>query len=216
MPKTILGRPVDVQFRKMQFLPRFAQKITLRLAMRLVVGQYESYGLPEPNTDVLASHPTLSTDILEVLTHGKVSVCSETQAVSGTIVEFSNGDTSDFDTIVWATGYKTQFPLLKDPLFDWSENLRLPLYLKIMPANIDDIFFVGLIQPLGCLWTLADYQSDLVAHAITKKWQRPSDIERRLAKEHALDAARYSNTTRHADEVDFHEYRKTMQRQLDF
>lgn len=214
VPKTILGRPVDVQYGKIQKLPRLVKRLILRLGLRIFVGQYESYGLPQPETDVLSLHPTLNTDILEMLTHGKVTVCSETQDASGNSVKFANGDSADFDTIIWATGYKTQFSFLQDPQFDWSESLRLPLYLKMMPIDIDDLFFVGLIQPLGCIWALADYQSELVAQIITKKWQRPHDIEMRLAKEHARDSEQYCNTKRHAVEVDFHEYSKTMKQEL--
>ena len=214
VPKTLLGRPVDVQYRKMQWIPRSALNFLFRLALPLIIGRYERYGLPQPTTEVLSSHPTLSTDILELLMHGKIAVRGETKAISGTTVEFSEGDASDFDTIIWATGYKTKFPFLADPQFDWSESLRLPLYQKIFPVDVDDIYFVGLIQPLGCIWALADYQSELIANAIAGKWHRPRDIKQRLAREHARDAAQYSNTTRHAVEVDYHEYKKVMLREL--
>lgn len=210
IPKSLLGRPVDVQFNKLQFLPRFALKYILRWGVRLFVGDYEKYGLPKPQSNVLASHPTLNSDVLELLTHGKLAIHRGIKTINNKTVEFSNGEGVEFDTIIWATGYKTHFPFLSDPRFDWSENIRLPLYLKIMPTDIDDIFFVGLIQPIGCIWALADYQSGLVAQAITKKWQRPGNLGERLAKEHQRDAAQFRNTRRHAAEVEFHAYRNLL------
>ena len=214
VPKLIIGRPVDIQYRKLQKFPRFLRKHIMRLALRVAVGSYERYGLPKPDTEVLASHPTLNTDILEQLVHGTVKVRSATQSISGSNVQFADGSSAQFDTIIWATGYMTQFPFLADPQFDWSDSLRLPLYMKIMPPHIDDIFFVGLIQPLGCIWALADYQAEIVARAIKGTWKRPADISKRLAVEHAHDAAKFHQTVRHAVEVDFHDYLNELKHEL--
>ena len=214
VPKTILGRPVDVQYRKLQKLPRILRNAILRYGVRAYVGPYERYNLPQPHSDVLSTHPTLNSDILEQLTHGRVAVRRATQSASGHTVRFADGESAEFDTIIWATGYVTKFPFLNAPEFDWSESLRLPLYLKMMPVEMRDIFFIGLIQPLGCIWALADYQSELAAHAITGRWKRPADIARRLEAEHARDAARFRQTARHAVEVDYHDYLALMRQEL--
>ena len=186
----------------------------LRMGLRALVGPYERYDLPQPEADILAVHPTLNTDILEQLTHGKVTVRRATKSASERTVRFADGDSDEFDAIVWATGYKTQFPFLKDEGYDWSRSIRIPLYLKIMPADQNDIFFVGLIQPLGCIWALADYQSELVAHAISGKWQRPDDMAARIERDHTEEARRFEPSTRHAVEVDYHEYQRLMEAQL--
>lgn len=215
VPKTILGRPVDIQYRKLQKLPRFLRNAIMRHGVRALVGPYKRYHLPQPSTDVLSTHPTLNTDILEQLTHGKVTVRRATQSMSAHTVRFADGESAEFDTIIWATGFETRFPFLNDAEFDWSQNLRLPLYMKIMPVDMQDIFFIGLIQPLGCIWALADYQAELVAHAITGKWRRPADMADRLAAEHSRDAARFRNTARHAVEVDYHDYLRLLQNELE-
>ncbi len=214
VPKTVFGRPMDIQYRKLTRLPRFFRHALLRLGLQLIVGPYERYALPQPDAEILSVHPTLNTDILEQLTHGKVTIRKATQSASGKNVRFADGTTKDFDTIIWATGYQTRFPFLKDERFDWSQSIRIPLYMKMMPPDLNDIFFIGLIQPLGCIWALADYQSEIAAHAISGKWQRPADLEQRIAHEHALDAKRFQPSTRHAVEVDFHEYRRLMETHL--
>ncbi len=214
VPKTVFGRPIDIQYRKLHRLPRFLRHALLGLGLRIVVGPYERYSLPQPSAEILSVHPTLNTDILEQLTHGKVTIRAATQSASGSTVRFADGGSGDFDAIIWATGYQTRFPFLKDDRFDWSKSLRIPLYMKMIPPDLDDIFFIGLIQPLGCIWALADYQSEIAAHSIGGKWNRPADIDDRLAREHALDARRFQASTRHAVEVDFHEYRRLMEEQL--
>ena len=214
VPKTMLGRPIDIQYRKLHRLPRPIRNAILRVALRAYVGPYERYALPQPEAGILAVHPTLNTDILEQLTHGTVTVRRATQSASGRTVSFADGDSDEFDTIIWATGYRTRFPFLKDERFDWSNSIRIPLYLKIMPVDMDDIFFIGLIQPLGCIWALADFQSELVAHAISGRWQRPADMAARIERDHTEEARRFEPSTRHAVEVDYHDYRRLMEAEL--
>lgn len=214
IPKTVLGRPIDVQYRKLHRLPRFLRNAVLRYGLRAYVGPYERYALPQPDADILAVHPTLNTDILEQLSHGKVTVRRATESASGHTIHFADGDSGEFDTMIWATGYQTRFPFLKDDRFDWSASIRIPLYLKIMPADLDDIFFVGLIQPLGCIWALADYQSELIAHAISGRWRRPEDMAERIERDHTEEARRFEPSTRHAVEVDYHDYRLRMEAEL--
>lgn len=207
-PKTVLGRPVDVQYNKLQRFPRILRNAILSYGIKLLLGPYERYHLPQPEEGVLATHPTLNTDILEQLTHGKVTTRRATVSADGRTVRFADGTSDEFDTIIWATGYKTKFPFFADGLFDWSDRTRLPLFMKMMPTEAEDVFFIGLIQPLGCIWALADLQAELAALAIQGKWKRPADMDQRLAQEHAEDAKKFRQTVRHAVEVDFHDYRK--------
>ncbi len=214
IPKTVLGRPIDVQYRKLQKFPRFVRNTLLNFGLRALVGPYERYGLPQPSFDILSTHPTLNTDILERLTHGKVAVRRATTSADGNMVTFADSTAAPFDTIIWATGYQTRFPYLSNTQFDWSQSTKIPLYMKIMPVDVTDIFFIGLIQPLGCIWALADYQAEIVARAINGTWNRPENIAAKIEQEHAEDAKRYRPTTRHAVEVDYHDYIGIMQREL--
>jgi thioredoxin reductase len=210
VPKTVFGRPIDVQYAKLQKFPRFIRNSVLQYGLGLYLGPYERYSLPQPDERVLVTHPTLNTDILEQLTHGTVATRRATVSAEGKTVHFADGSSGDFDTIIWATGYKTEFPFFKGGAFDWSDKTRLPLYMKMMPAEMDDVYFIGLIQPLGCIWALADLQAELVAHAVKGTWERPADMTRRIEAEHAADAKRFRQTVRHAVEVDFHDYRNLM------
>jgi pyruvate/2-oxoglutarate dehydrogenase complex dihydrolipoamide dehydrogenase (E3) component len=214
VPKTVLGRPIDVQYNKLQKFPRFLRNAILRYGVKLYLGPYDRYHLPQPDEDVLATHPTLNTDILEQLTHGTVAIRRTTLSASGCTVFFEGGDSDEFDAIIWATGYQTMFPFFRDGLFDWSDKTRLPLYMKMMPAEMNDVFFIGLIQPLGCIWALADLQAEMAAQAIMGRWKRPLDMNRRIEIEHEADAKRFRQTVRHAVEVDFHDYRNQISREL--
>ena len=214
IPKVVLGRPIDVQYSKLQRYPRFIREAVLRYGVKLTIGPYGRYRLPQPEGSVLSTHPTLNSDILEQLVHGRVTVRRAVVSVSGKTVRFADGASDEFDTIVWATGYKTKFPFFEGGLSDWSDKTRLPLLMKMIPADTDNLFYVGLIQPLGCIWRLADLQAELVAHAITGTWKRPANIGELIEREHEEDSRRYRQTVRHAVEVDYHDFGRRLLQEI--
>ena len=48
--------------------------------------------------------------------------------------------------------------------------------------QIDNLYFIGMFQPLGCIWPGAEQQSKLAAMAITGEWQRPKNIDQTLCE----------------------------------
>lgn len=207
VPKLISGRPVDVQFAKLQ-KPHFrwARDFLLKLGLKLTVGPYERYGLRQPHGRVLGHHPTLNTEILDRIRHGKVTARPGITACEGRSVTFADGSRSEFDKIIWATGYRLGAAFLNDVCADFADASQVPLYLKMMAPSVDGLFFVGLIQPIGCIWVLADLQAKLAAAEISGAWKRPDDMAGLIAAEHRRDAKRYKASPRHAIQVETYEY----------
>jgi hypothetical protein len=102
MPKTLLGKPV-VESPIMQ-LPVFVQRAFLKILLRLVVGKYADYGLPEPDHKVFEKHPTISTEILHYLKHGRIKPRPDISRFDGKTVHFVDGTSGEYDMIVSATG----------------------------------------------------------------------------------------------------------------
>ncbi|MGJ8570765.1 MAG: flavin-containing monooxygenase [Hoeflea sp.] len=207
MPKIFGGRPVDVQLAKLQ-KPRlrWARDIILKAVMLLVVGPYDRYGLQQPDFALLSRHPTLNTAILDHIRHGRVIARPGISSSSANTVTFYDGTSQDFDTIVWATGFRLSVPFLKGICSNWPDSIRLPLYLRMMLAGVPDLFFIGLIQPIGCIWVIADLQAKVAAAEISTAWQRPDDIANRIDHEMRRDAKRYKASPRHAVQIDGREY----------
>ncbi len=208
IPKLIAGRPVDVQFAKLQkpFL-RWARHQIVKACVTAAVGPYERYGLQRPNFPVLSRHPTLNTTILDRIRHGKVRARPGITKADGNTVYFADGTSRDFDTIVWATGFKLGAPFLEEVCPGWGDATQLPLFHKMMLADIPDIFFIGLIQPVGCIWVLADLQAKVAAAEILGKWKRPDNMVTQIEQQSRRDAKRYKASHRHAVQVDTYEYR---------
>lgn len=207
VPKLIAGRPVDVQFSKLRKIQsRWLRDTLLKLGVRLAVGPYDRYGLQEPQGRVLRQHPTLNTDVLDRIRHGTVTMRRGISSANNRMVKFSDGASDEFDTIIWATGYRLGTTYLSHVCPDWSEAQQVPLYLKMMMADVPGLFFIGLIQPVGCIWVLADLQAKIAASEISGKWQRPSDMAMLIERDNRRDALRYKASPRHAVQVETYEY----------
>jgi cation diffusion facilitator CzcD-associated flavoprotein CzcO len=210
LPKFLFGRPGDVNYAKLTWLPWRIRQWLLGLTVRLVQGRYADYGLPEPECGVLEMHPTLNSELLYFIRHGKVHPRPGIARLDGDAVIYTDGRREAFDTLVWATGYRTRFPFLAPEHTPWLDADRVPLYRKMIPADLPGLYFIGLFQPLGCIWPLAEHQGRIAARAICGRWQRPDDLEARIAHEMAHPHYPFLRTRRHATEVDYHRFRKEL------
>ena len=90
----------------------------------------------------------------------------------------------------------------------------MPLWLKMIPAEHDNLYFIGLFQPLGCIWPAAGLQSRIMARELAGKWKRPADIRKRIEEEIQNPDFRQIATARHTITVDYHRFRKRLLAQL--
>jgi flavin-binding monooxygenase-like protein len=188
--------------------------VVMRFLLRLYVGSYEIYGLKAPAGTPLDTHPTLNSSILEALRHGRIQPRVGIDHFNGDEVHFSDGRAEKFDAIIWGTGFRTSFPFLPASVVHWETTRRPPLYPKMMHRSLPSIFFIGLFQPIGCIWNLADYQARIAVEQIIGRLERPRDIEKRIAHEMSSPHWRFEDTPRHAVEVDWHDFRRELLREL--
>lgn len=218
VPKIVFGRPIDVLYARLRQklpLPRAALQPLLGAFLRLAVGPWEKYGLPRPQGRPLETHPTLNANLLNALRDGTVLPRPGIERFDGPLVHFSDGTSEPFDTVIWGTGFRTSFGFLDSSVVDWDPSSRPPLYLKMMHRRIANIFFLGLFQPLGCIWRLADLQARIAALQIAGKLERPGDIDARIDKEIRSPHWRFDHAARHAIEVDYHDFRRELVQELD-
>ncbi|HEX5515812.1 MAG TPA: monooxygenase, partial [Gammaproteobacteria bacterium] len=97
---------------------------------------------------------------------------------------------------------------------DFQHVEKVPLFRKMMHAQYDNLYFIGLFQPLGCIWPMADYQAMLACAEIVGRYPRPADMEAAIRQEMESPHADFAGGTRHSTEVDYHEFRKELGREL--
>jgi cation diffusion facilitator CzcD-associated flavoprotein CzcO len=215
IPKLMFGRPTDVGYAFWRSkMPRPLLQAALKLWLRLTVGRWEDYGLQAPTGAPLEQHPTLNSGVLDALRHGRLVARRGIERYNGNAVRFTEGGEEEFDVIIMGTGFRTSFPFLPGWVADWDPARTPPLYLKMMHPTVPSLFFIGLFQPLGCIWRLADYQARIAALQISGRLTRPADIEARIRHEVAHPHHRYDPSPRHAIEVDYHAFRRELMGEL--
>jgi hypothetical protein len=208
VPKILFGRPIDALYEKARKLPRGIVQPLLAALLRLGIGPWQKYGLAAPQCGPLEMHPTLNSDILNALRHGRVLPRPGIERFEGDLVHFSDHTAEPFDAVLWATGFRIGFPFLDASIVDWDTGRPPPLYLKMMHPRIDNLFFIGLFQPIGCIWRLADHQARIAALQIAGRLPRPADIAARVRSQ--TPHWRFETTRRHAIEVDYHDFRRDL------
>lgn len=214
IPKYVLGRPLD-QPALPEWIPN---KILMRFvgaALAVQVGKLTRYGLPKPEHPVLHAHPTISSDILTRITHGRVQVKPNIRALDGDGVIFTDGTREQIDSIIYCTGYKVTFPFFKPEIVE-AQNNDLPLFQRVFHPRYRDLFFIGLLQPLGAIMPLAEVQSIWVSKYLLGECALPESQEmvKHIQQERAAMRKRYGNAPRHTMQVDFAPYVRGVQREM--
>jgi dimethylaniline monooxygenase (N-oxide forming) len=206
IPKFILGRPLDQSIVPTWFPFKF-QRAILSFVLRLQQGDVTQYGLPKPDHQLLHAHPTVSADLLTRLSHGDIKVKPNIRQLAGSEVIFTDDSREPVDTIIYCTGYKVDFPFFRPDLIS-APNNDLPLFCRVFHPQFSDLFFIGLLQPLGAIMPLAELQSEWVADFLLGDYALPSaaEMQQAIHKDREAMHRRYGNAPRHTMQVDFAPY----------
>jgi len=214
LPKFFLGKATDTFNENMLWIPRFIKKPLLQLSVRFQVGRYQDYGLPKPTHSVLEAHPTINSELLYKIRHGKVHPKVGIEKINGNTVHFKDGSSEDYDVVLAATGYKISTPFFDSEFLDYSESDRVPLYLRVFHPVHQSLFFIGLIQPQGAVWPASDLQSKLVANHIIGNWELPTNLAELAEKDSDEIDKAFLKRKRHTIEVDYHHHMRDLKKQI--
>lgn len=99
-------------------------------------------------------------------------------------MRFADGTREEVDTIVWCTGYRVTVPYLDESVLG-APPADLSLFKRVFHHELDDVFFIGLVQTTGSAIPVVERQSALLAdhlsgrYALPAKSRRRSDAKRR-------------------------------------
>jgi cation diffusion facilitator CzcD-associated flavoprotein CzcO len=214
MPKFVFGKPSDVVAAGSAWMPAIVRQLGVAAMLRLLQGSYRQYGLPVNRRLPFSQHPTLNSELLDLIRHGRIQPRPAIRRLCGEAVEFVDGTREPFDVLCACTGFWISFPFFDKALIDFSDAERLPLYRKMMHARWRNLYFIGLFQPIGCIWPLADHQAKLACAEITGRYRRPADMERAIQREMERPHFGFERGGRHAAEVDYHRLRAELRAEL--
>jgi dimethylaniline monooxygenase (N-oxide forming) len=213
IPKYILGRPLD-QISTTARVPFAVRQKVLARMVRTLVGDMTRYGLPQPDHELLHAHPTISDDVLSRIAHGEIVPRPNIARLTRDTVVFADGSEEPADVVVYCTGYKVTFPFF-DPSFVSAPDNELPLYRRVFHPDVERLYFIALLQPLGATMPLAEAQSEWVCDHLEGTYALPprSEMLRDIEQERETMRRRYVASKRHTMQVDFDDYRLELRRE---
>lgn len=213
VPKFLFGKPADKIAERSKWIPPRIRMALNSFLLRVIVGKNEDYGLQPPTQSFAATHPTINDELLHKIRHGKVKPRVDIERFDGKTVTFKDGSKEDFDSIVACTGYWLSHPFFDKNFIDYSSG-PVKLYLRMFHPEYENLYFIGMFQPLGCIWPGAELQSKLMAQELAGKWKRPDNIAKLSEKEVKNPHFRQINSPRHTITVDYHLYVKNVKKHL--
>jgi hypothetical protein len=206
IPKYIFGKPAD-QLRNDPRVPFKVRQRFIQALIRSYVGPPERYGLPKPNHRFGEAHPTVSGRILDRIQHGTITPKPNIDSFEGSRVKFLDASAVEADVVVHCTGYKITFPFFDEDLISAPDN-RIELFRRVFHPEIANVFFIGLLQPLGAIMPLAETQGAWVGDYLLGDYALPDRARMRadIRADQAAMQARYVASKRHTIQVDFDDY----------
>ncbi len=159
-PKTFMGKPLASL--QVPPIPDWLREALIKMMLKLTIGSHKEYGLPKPESKVFDRHPTVNTETLMHVKHGRTIIKGAVKRFLGSKVEFEDGSIEDVDTIVYATGFKTDFPFLPKELCR-VEKAHVKVYGFSMYDTYKGLYLVGWMQPRGGVGSLITPYANLLA-----------------------------------------------------
>ncbi|KAH7718799.1 Protein FMO-2 [Aphelenchoides avenae] len=177
---------------------------------------HNAYGL-QPKHAPNAQHPTMSDDIPSRILQGTIVVKPDIKRFTKTGIEWIDGTvTEPVDNVILSTGYKFDFPLLENgKLIPVHNNHVQGLYKNMWPTTLakhNSLAIIGLCQPVGALFPVAEMQARVFFHHATGRVKLPSGskMDEEIEEYQRSLRDRYVDSPRHTIQVDFIDYMDEM------
>ena len=213
VPKFMYGLPADVFAKRSRWIPQFLRIPFMKYMLERYQGKNEDIGLPKVTNKMLATHPTVNSDLYNAIRHGKVKPRPDIESFSENTVNFVDGTSAEYDVVIACTGFKIKHSFFEKDLINFEDG-PVPLLHRMLPADIKNLYFIGLFQPLGCIWPGAELQSKLGAKHLAGKWKPTDDINKLIAKELKNPDVDQIKTPRHTITVDDFSFRGRLKKEL--
>ncbi|MEX2518507.1 MAG: NAD(P)-binding domain-containing protein [Paracoccaceae bacterium] len=166
IPKHFNGVPTDVYAANQPKVPLWLRQKVLKRRLRKQLGDISRLGLPEPDHELLETHPLMNDQMLHHLRHGDLAIYKDVERLEGGDAIFTDGRRAAFDEIIFATGYDWSVPFLDAGANPFSGSSRAELPLCVFSPARDDLFFISFIKAAGSSITLFGEMSWIIARAI--------------------------------------------------
>ncbi|CAG7909081.1 hypothetical protein HID58_037416 [Brassica napus] len=185
LPREILGKSTfELGVTMMKWMPVWLADKTLLLLARIVLGNTDKYGLKRPTIGPLelknkeGKTPVLDIGALPKIRAGKIKIVPGIIKFGRGIVELVDGRVLDIDSVILATGYRSNVPSwLKDNDFFSDDGIPKNPFPNGWKGEAG-LYAVGFTRK-GLFGASLDAMS--VAHDIANRWKEESKQQKKTA-----------------------------------
>ncbi len=156
VPRELLGLPIQRWGHLIAAMPRALTAAVAPALLARSAARQARAGVPKPPTPLLGAPgiPVIGLDLLTHTTAGDITVVGDIARFTATGVQFTDGSTADFASVILATGYQPALAYLAAAV-PLDERGRPPLQGPVVPG-IPHLYFVGMnYDLLGTLYNIA-------------------------------------------------------------
>jgi cation diffusion facilitator CzcD-associated flavoprotein CzcO len=184
VPRYLFGKPSDTLNQGRPLPARIKQFVDTRV-LRAFTGDPVRFGFPKPDYRIYESHPIVNTLILNHLGQGDLRIVPDIDRFDGGAVRFRDGSSSEYDTVILATGYKLDYPFVDRGELAWT-GMAPHLYLNAFTPSFNGLYVMGMIEASGIGWQGRYEQAELIAAylaALERHPDRAAAFRRRVAEQ---------------------------------
>ncbi|UXI20837.1 hypothetical protein NH340_JMT06781 [Sarcoptes scabiei] len=170
-----------------------------------------------PKHRFFSQHVMINDALPNRIISGRVIVKSDIERFTRDGVIFKGETTvTKCDAIIMATGYKIVFPFISESLVPVTNNSIRLYKFEFVPSLGHTLAFIGLIQPIGSIFPIAELQARWFSLLMVGKVKLPTEtkmleeIETRLK----IMKKRYYNSNRHTIQVDFVDFMDELAKEI--
>ncbi|CAB4001441.1 dimethylaniline monooxygenase [N-oxide-forming] 5-like [Paramuricea clavata] len=195
------GIPSD-QFLQRRFFFDLPRGLTDWVCMKVVNAKFDhrNFGLL-PSNSYLQQPPVVNDFLPYKIISGAVLIKPDVSTLTEKDVIFVDGSVAkDIDTIILATGYNYTFPFLDENMVKFKNNSPMMYKHMFRVEEKPSIAFIGCLQPVGCMFSVAELQARLATRVFKGLVKLPAiremeqDIAENLARRESesYDAKKHS------------------------
>lgn len=206
------GLPFDISFHR-RYLKYILQFIPYDLRCQIVqsrlnrVMDHDAFQL-RPNHGFFSQHIMINDALPNRILSGRVEIKPDIDHFTEDGVVFKGEkDETKCDVVILATGYNIKYPFISTDILPVKDNSVRLYKFSFVPGlkHPHTLAVIGLIQPIGCIFQIAELQARWYAQLMAGNVKLPSENDMNADIDFKLEnmRKRYYGSTRHTIQVDW-------------